>query len=156
PNAVNLPDGDVLFGTLDNPRSTLFVPAERVTDPENPYLALVNAVRIAARRTRDRGNPAGLYVGQALGLPAADLVTVATARLDRDVVGLRPALNQPLPLVPIALLSDPSGADPRSWESQVAAGHGPDDYRFDRATRTFVADANGDGIHEIEITLGEN
>jgi hypothetical protein len=156
PNPANLLDGDVLFGTLDNPRSTLFVPAERVADPNSRDLGLVNAVRITARRTRDRGNPAGLYLGRALGLPSADVVTTATAMLDRDVVGLRPALNQPLPLVPIALLSDPTGANPACWESQVPGGKGPDDYRFDRVRRTFVADAGGDGIHEFEVTLGEN
>jgi hypothetical protein len=156
PNDTNLPEGDVLFGTLDNPHAPLFVPAGNVADLSNPSLGLVNAVRITGRRTRDRGNAAGLYLGRAFAVPAADVVTLSTAMLDRDVVGLRPALNQPLPLVPIALLSDPGGTNPASWEAQVPGGRGPDDYRFDPATRTVVADATGDGIHEMEVTLADN
>jgi hypothetical protein len=156
PNLDNQPEGDILFGTLDSPRSTLFVPAQNITDPTNPSLGLVNAVRIAAQRTRARGNPAGLYLGQALSLDSADLVAVATAMLDRDVIGFRPVLNQPLPMAPIALLSDPTGSNSSSWESRVVAGTGPDEFRFDPTTRTFVEDPNGDGLHEMQVELGDN
>jgi hypothetical protein len=134
----------------------VFVPAQNITNPGNPFLGLVNAVRVTAQRTRARGNPAGLYLGQALSLDSADLIAVATGMLDRDVIGFRPVLNQPLPLVPIALLSDPTGANPASWENQVVAGNGPDDFRFDPTTKTFVEDPNGDGLNEMPVALADS
>jgi hypothetical protein len=122
---------------------------------------LLNAVRVTARRTRERGNPAGTYFARLFGLPQADVSAAATAVLDRHVVGFRPAGRIPVPLAPLALLSDPD--KPRSWESQVEkplAQPEPrpgDRFRYDRAGRRFLAVPGeapvGDGLCEMEVRL---
>ena len=125
PNPENLPDGDVVLGSVDTPQSRVFNPAADTGNPTNTSLSLVNAVRVMGRRTRARGDPVGLSLGGFLAFPYADVRAVATAMLDRDVIGFRPVFNQPLPLAPIALLSDPTATDPSSWEFQVTAPGGP-------------------------------
>src|SRR5262249_50738601 len=74
--------------------------------------------------------------------------------LDRDVIGFRAAPTQRIPLAPVALLSDPLGVNPLSWETQVEAGTGPDVFRFDRATKSYVAGT--DGLHEMTVVLDPN
>jgi len=112
----------------------------------------VNAVRVLARRTRDRGNPAGLRLGRWLSTPSADVRAAATAVLDRAVIGFRSTAGQPLPVVPIALLSDPTGANPLAWEVQSA--NGPDAFQFDRVSRTFTP--GSDGLREVQVQLTLN
>ncbi len=151
PNPTNLPDGDILFGTVDTPRSRHLTPAVDVQDPDNGGLALVNTVRVAARLTRTRGTAPGLPFAQFMGLGSADVQAEAAATLDRDVIGFQPSGAQPLLLAPLALLADPAAQDARSWQYQVEAGNGPDDVRFDPVGQTFVAGA--DGIHEMDAVL---
>jgi hypothetical protein len=154
PDPLNRAGGDLLFGAVDSPRSRLFVRAEGLDDPANTFLTLLNAVRVTARRTRAGGTPLAAPLGGFLLDPAFDGLAAATAMLDRDVVGFRPVGARPLPLVPLALRSDPGAADPLSWEYQVAARNGSDLLRFDRAAKAFVDDPGGDGLHEMEVTLG--
>lgn len=152
PNPTNAPDGDLVFGFVDLAQGVGFTPAGDVSDPTNPDVLAVNAVRVVARRTRDRGNPAGLLLGTWLAMPSADVVAAATAFLDRDVIGFRSTAGQALPVVPIALLSDPTGANPLAWEAQAARG--PDVYRFDPASRTFAP--GSDGLHEVRVQIAQN
>jgi len=143
------PLGDIVFGYLDQPRG-MFQPTSELTDPH------INAVRIIARRTRERGNPAGMYFARMLSLPAADVVATATAMLDRDVIGFRPLPHRPLHLAPIGLLTGQSLLNKEAWESQVAGG-GEDKVAFDRRQQAFVVatanGARGDGIFEMIVHI---
>ncbi len=100
PNQDNCPKGELLFGRLDAPRSHHFD-----TDLDQPD---INAVRIEVRRTG----------------AAAE----ATAYVDRDVVGFKPQGRAPLPVMPLAVLTDPlappESADQRSWDYQILARRG--------------------------------
>jgi hypothetical protein len=153
PNLENLAIGDIVFGSLAAPRSHDFMLAHRIDDPRNPYLHLVNAVRITARRTRERGNPAGMYWGRFFNLSCADVEAAATAMLDRAVIGFRPVGHRPIPLMPIGIFSDPAGGHALSWEAQVEKGEGHDQYRWDRLRKQFVADPAGDGLFEMTVSL---
>jgi hypothetical protein len=143
------PLGDIVFGYLDQPRGA-FQPATELTDP------YINAIRIIARRTRERGNPAGMYFARLMSLPSADVVATATAMLDRDVIGFRPLAHRPLPLAPIGLLTDQSLVNEEAWESQVLGG-GEDKVAFDRRQQAFVvataSGAMGDGILEMTVHI---
>lgn len=152
-NPENAADGDIVFGFIDEPLGRRFQAAKRVDSP------FINAVRIVGRRTRARGNPAGMYFGRLLGLPSADVVTSATAMLDRYVIGFRPIGRQPIPLAPIALLSDPTLSHPNSWESEVLKPVVPGDaqrdrFRFDQDKQRFFESTDwsaGDGIPEMHV-----
>lgn len=155
---------DVVFGYRENAEDRNFQAAVDLGDVN------INAVRVIARRTRQRGNPAGMFFGRLLGLPVADVVASATAYLDRDVIGFRPVGQRPIPLAPLALLSDPNLSKPMAWETQTLAPiyDGPPDaadrFRFDPVRRRFLevdAEADptahaygsvpGDGIYEMDV-----
>ncbi len=148
-NPDNAADGDIVFGTLHRPRDQQFVLAS--PRPDNSFLHLINAVRITARRTGERGNAARLLWVPFQTKTSADLSASSTAMLDPYVVGFRPQGSLSVPLVPVALLSDRHGTNPDSWEFQVARHGGPDDWRFHHAHKTF--EKLGDGIHEMRVTL---
>jgi hypothetical protein len=112
-NEQHEPLGDIVFGYLDEPRGA-FHPASDLDDPA------INAVRIIARRTHERGNPVSLFFARWLSLPAADVVATSTAMLDRDVIGFRPLANKSVPLMPIAVLSDDTLGNESAWECQVS------------------------------------
>lgn len=149
--------GDVIFGYRESPHDRSFQAAVDLGDVN------INAVRVIARRTRQRGNPAGMFFGRVLGLPVADVVASATAYLDRDVIGFRPVGNRSIPLAPIALLSDPTQGKSLAWETQTlgplqeGASDAADRFTFDPVHRRFVElDAGpepGDGIYEMEVRL---
>jgi hypothetical protein len=161
-NPRNEEDGDVVFGYID-PRNGQFVPAPYadLADPQNALH--VNAVRVSAHRTSERGNAAGLFLGPWLGMKTADVITSSTAVLERHVIGFRPIGGKPLPIVPIGLLSDPTAADPECWEAQTrpvvdARGNlrNRDDYAYDAAHKKLVLvgrGGQGDGIYEMKLTL---
>ncbi len=131
-NLSHAPDGDIVFGHLDQPINGNF---QRL-DPENlGELRRVNAVRIAARRSAN-GDP---------------LQVRATAFLDFAVVGLKPQFDKPLPVVPVALYSCPSADGPspeRAWEQQPRI----DRFRFDADSKRWVP--GEDGIPEYTVVLG--
>lgn len=153
PNPDNFADGDLVFGTLDTPRSTQFVAAQDIQEPGNSALAGVNSARIVSRLTRSRGNAPLLIFAQFLGLGSAEVQATATATLDRDIIGFRPRGEHALPLAPLALLSDPTAADNRSWQYQVEARKGSDKFAYDKDHRVFVAGPPGDGIYEFQAAL---
>jgi hypothetical protein len=153
PNLHNDCDGDIVLGTLHKPGDEKFFAAD-VDNKDNQYLHLINTVRVTARRTRERHNQVKLVAGPLLRSAAVDVVIRATATLDRDVIGFRPQGKRPMPLVPIALLSDPRGQDKKSWEFLVEKRGGSDHWRFDRDKRRFVRDAHGDGLFEMRVRLG--
>jgi hypothetical protein len=153
PNPTNDPEGDIVFGALERPRDSNFV----VFDPAGPGaedLGLINTVRIRARRTRAHGDPAVVVGGPFLSLRPFDVVNIATATIDRDVIGFRPHGRVPIPMVPIALLSDPAGSDSSSWELQVEEHGGDDHWRFDRERHVAVLDERGDGLFEMKVRFG--
>jgi hypothetical protein len=153
PNPTNDPTGDVVFGTHDKPRNSPFQPATNIQDNTNPALAGVNAVQVNAWLTKARGNAPGLVFAELIGLGSIDMHAVAAAMLDRDVIGFRPLFSQPLRLAPLALFSDPSGTDPRSWEYQIITKNAPDAYRYDPSVPGFVLDSAGDGLPEFQAAL---
>jgi hypothetical protein len=152
-NPANLPDGDIVLGTLDHPGAKFFIPAQDTLDPFNVALSQVNAVHVVSPRTQARGNSVFIPLGALVLRPSVDVISASTAMIDRAVIGFRFTNSQPLPLAPIALQSDPNAVNPLSWEFVVQARRGPDLFRFDRTTNTFVADPLGDGIHEFLATL---
>lgn len=125
---------------------------EFIDDGTSPVAGLV---RVTAHRTQARGNPIPLFLGQFAFAPETDLLTVATARLDREVIGFRPRPLSTIPVVPIALRSDPSGIDPGSWEDEVILGNGPDEFACDPSGGACLgpgADPQ-DGLDEMEVEI---
>lgn len=123
-NRHNLPDGDIIFGYIDDPAVKVFVQAQDLS-ASNEQLTSINAVRIIGRRTKARGNPAGTLASRAFGLSFVDMTATSTALLDHNIIGFRQNTSQPLPLAPLALLSDPTGANTQSWEYNVSEQNGP-------------------------------
>jgi hypothetical protein len=152
PNPDNDPNGDIVFGALDRPHDKNFV----VFDPTGLVaegLRFVNTVRVTARRTQEHGDPAVIIGGPFLSNRPYNVASVATATIDRDVIGFRPHGNVPVPMVPIALLSDRSQHDRQAWEFQVERHGGEDHWRFDRVKHVAVPDARGDGLFEMQVRL---
>jgi hypothetical protein len=137
---------DVLIGAFDS--TGAFVPA---TGPSSS-LTLVQASNVAAigRRLQARGNGVPLLLGALILQPAIDLQVPVVASLDRNVIGFQARGSQNIPLVPIGLRSDRTGADPLSWEYQVIQRNGPDEFTFD-PTQGFVS--GPDGIPEFDLTI---
>jgi hypothetical protein len=151
PNWSNRSDGQVLLGTLDNPFSKVF---DDLLDPTpNLYQPHMNAVRIAGRHH---------------GVAAS-----ATAFVDRDVLGFRitggialPGQVVPsIPVMPLALLSHPIApaescpaswlkARHDSWESQIMARRGSDDWTA--VTPSGGVDFGPDGIPEMTVVLSRS
>lgn len=150
---VQLDANDILCGTFDTPRATVFAATPNVGSANNSALVRINAVRVFSPRTAARGNPVGLPPGSMAATPSVDVVAAAAAMLDRDVIGFRFQNTQPLPLAPIALLSDQTATNPLSFEYLIESRQGRDQFRFDRQTNALVADPNGDGLHEMLVTL---
>ncbi|MGE0528970.1 MAG: TadE/TadG family type IV pilus assembly protein, partial [Bdellovibrionales bacterium] len=63
PNILNDPNGDIVFGTLDNPRGQLGLAAMDVQNPSNISLANINTVRINGVMARNRGTGANVFFG---------------------------------------------------------------------------------------------
>ena len=137
---------DVSFDIVNIPKRTIV--GSRSTDPTISdsltlaHLRSINAVQVVGRNTRARGSPLRLPIFNAKGY---DMVTVSEAVLDGYVYGFSPYVqgfdptaNPPLetavtppnpiieglniPLVPLAIFSDPTGINPQSWEYQVESG----------------------------------
>lgn len=154
-------DPDVRLGFYD-PALGYMQPA--YGDLDHP---LLSAVEVIARRTRERGTPVGLFFTRLFSLSSADVSASATAVIDRNITGFRALPQINVPLIPIALLSDPSGIEEESWEAQIEKplsqhGGGMDLYAFDKVTRqwkTAGQDAStGDGLPEftLKLPLGED
>lgn len=152
PNPTNHPDGDLVFGTLQTPKGREMSPATDLDSTTNPALRTVNTVRVNGRLTRARGNAPGMIFAPFAGNSAASVYSRASATLDRGIRGLRPG-KRPVPLAPLALLSDSIGADPKSWDFQIESGNALDQYRFDGQDGSFEMDPAGDGLREFIAAL---
>ncbi len=133
-NLRHRPDGDIVFGHLDQPINGNF---QRLDPSEPGDIRRVNAVRISAHRSAS---------GETLSIRA-------TAFLDSAVVGLKPQFDKPLPLVPVALYSCPSADGPspeRSWEHQPRT----DQFRYDAGAGRWVS--GSDGVPEVTVVLGRS
>ncbi len=148
PNPTNDPNGDIVLGVGSPGGMT----AADVSDPNTLTLDQVDTVAIQARRLASRGNAVPVLLGPIVLLTSIDLQAVSTAKLDRAVIGFRPPYSQNIPLVPLGIRSNPSGADPQSWEFQIIQRNGPDQYRYVPG-QGFEFDPAGDGIPEITILL---
>lgn len=151
PNEANAPEGDIVFGLADSPTESNPQPAD-LQDPL--HLSLINTVRISVVRSRARGSALNLIGGTWFNSQGGDITRIATAYLDRRVVGLRQVGEKPMPLVPLALLSAPGNPSEReSWESQVEHKAGTDDFSY-RLTPSYQFDSSkGDGLHEMTVRL---
>ena len=150
-NRENRPGGDVVLGFVDSARECRLEPL-RPGKASDPYLHLVNGVRVTVARTRERGTALSFTRGLFVRNGVTDLVVRATAMLDRDVIGFRPVFDKPIPLVPITILSDPTGRAKGSWEWQVSPEHAVDRWAFDREERRFEVGRNGHP--EVRVRLG--
>ncbi|MFT3879762.1 MAG: pilus assembly protein TadG-related protein [Gemmatales bacterium] len=128
-------------------------------DWDSPF---INSLQVTARRTRDRGNPVGLFFTRLFNLSSADVAASATAVLDRHIVGFRPNGQINIPLMPIGLLSDPTGIEEASWEAQIdkpltTGLSGFDQYLFDKDSKQWyevgVNCKVGDGLPEFTLKL---
>jgi hypothetical protein len=146
---------DVVPGFFDTVAG--FQPA-RSDEWDNP---LLNAIEVTGRRTSERGTPVGLFFTRLFRLPSSNVAASATAVLDRNIVGFRPTGQLHVPLMPIALLSDPSGLEEQSWEAQVdkplSTGGGTDEYVFNKSSRQWFSAGDdtkaGDGLPEFTLRL---
>src|SRR5438874_2227915 len=84
--------------------------------------------------------------------------SAASAWVDRDGIGFRPQGLNPLPVMPLAILSDPFGppesADQQSWEWNIEARLGTHQWLCDPETkkpRKIRKDELDDRIPEITI-----
>jgi hypothetical protein len=153
PNLDNEANGDIVFGNLDQPRGKTFVLAENVNDPSNISLADINTIRINARLLQSRGNAPGLLFPQFTGQSYHNVVARSSAMLDCDVIGFRHIVEKPIPLAPLALLADYGQTDARSWNKQIEAKSGTDEYVLDPSTKQFTQDPSGDGLPEFAAVL---
>lgn len=158
---INNPgDLDVMLGFYD-PAVPGMQPA--FSNLDHP---LLNAIEVTTRRTRERGTPVGLFFTRLFRLASADVMASATAVIDRHVVGFRPIGQMNVPMMPLGLLSDPTGVEVASWEAQIdkplAQGNtGVDLYAYDKVMRRWseVGQANsqgntrGDGLPEFTLRL---
>lgn len=147
-NADNLPSGDIVFGALD--ATGLLVPYGDLNDPQQRTLNQISAVVVRARRYRSRSQGIPLLLGALVLQPVADLQAQAMVMVDRDVFGFRPFGAGSIPVVPIGIRSDSTGADTQSWENQIIQRNGPDQYAFTPG-QGFAPGA--DGIPEIQVQL---
>jgi hypothetical protein len=108
------PTGDIVFGFFE-PCTRQFLPAR----PEELDWPVLNAVRVTARRTHERGNAVHLFFSGWLRRSGADLAAEAVATLDHYIAGFQSVPRTNIPLMPIALLSDPTERSAGSWEVQV-------------------------------------
>jgi hypothetical protein len=150
-NDNNDPHGDIVFGRVEKPLAPHFVPAKR-QESHGISPSLVNAVRITARRTCERGNPLYLLRGPFLHRIPTNATFSSTAMLDREVIGFRPIHSRPVPLVPLALRSDPSGTHKDSWEHHCREGD--DHWSFDRSSKPFRRVEAPDGLREFSGRIG--
>lgn len=131
-------------------------------DLDSPFL---NAIEVTARRTRERGTPVGLFFTRLFRLESANVAAHAIAALDRQVIGFRPVGQLSVPLMPVAIFTDPTGIDEHSWDAQIekplSQGGGYDEFAYQKASRRWVHTSEGtkgDGLPEflLKLPLGTN
>ena len=159
-NVANDGRGEVVLGRLDPHADDVFYAGDLSAAGQPPAVGAglprpyINACHVHACRTRSHGASVSWRLAKALGVPSANVAAEATALLDRDVIGFRPDGVRPIPLMPIALLSDPQGAKEGSWENRVEKGAGPDEYCFDLVRQTVQS--GSDGLHEMSVAFRDD
>ncbi len=140
-NIANPRKGDVLFGVLSTPRAGDFVsiPADRTKAHSDQVRT--NTVVITGRKSQSRGTATSVLYGPWFAHAYIDVAVLSAATLDRGIRGFRPR-NDMTPLAPLALLSDASAVNPKSWEYAIEA-------------RKSVGNT-GDGLGEFTVTLATN
>ena len=105
---------------------------------------------VTAKRTRQSNNPVGLFVAGATGQPYGDVVSRVEATVDNRVCGVRAQDGTPVPALPLAIWAkDPSGRRADTWETQIEARKGPDQFGYDPIGRRVYS--GNDGIPEIVL-----
>ncbi len=140
PNLQNDPDGDIVFGYLDEPLSVFQVAlcSEAEWAGHN-----INTVRVT--NTRD---PIHAPFGGAS--PDRAVRARSTVMLDHRVVGFRPTVDAPVPLMPIGVLTDHIGLLPMGWDAHCRTD--TDEWKQDAVTGEWVP--GQDLIPEIVVVLG--
>ena len=137
------PEGDIRFGRLvhrDRTEEDVFV---ETTD--RPTSVVVRGLH-----SRSRNNPVALFLNSVSGNEGADVSALSEASIDNHVVGLHPLVGVPIPVLPIAILSECDDDDRReSWSSQIENRKGTDQYAFDELTGAVTE--GPDGIPEIRL-----
>jgi hypothetical protein len=143
---------DVVLGFFNPSHQSLQSAAPSEWD--SPFL---NAVEVTGRRTRARDTAIGLFFARLFRLSASDVTASSTAVLEHQIVGFRPWGSVTVPLMPMAIHSDPTGMDEESWEAQIdkplVQGGGRDWYAFDKATKQWLSNGKGDGLPEFVLKL---
>lgn len=138
---------DIVFGSRSANGSFVVADASRVS---TWTLDQCDAVAVTGRRVRSRGTAVPVLLGALVFRPTVDLETTIVSYLDRDVIGFRATPGNPIPMVPIGIRSDATGADPASWEHQILHQQGHDAFQLDsRRTAVF----GRDGLPEMDITF---
>ena len=137
------PEGDIRLGRLVLDDQTGLVRFEESSD--NPTTAVVTALR-----TRRTSNPVALFVSGATGIASGDLATRVEATVDNRVRAVRPCEGTPVPALPLAIWKrDPSGRRLDTWENQIEARKGLDQFGYDSITHSVTS--GPDGIPEIVL-----
>jgi hypothetical protein len=138
--------GDIRLGRLVLDDQSGKVRFEETTN--QPTTAVVTAMR-----TRRTNNPVGLFVAGATGKPFGDVVSRVEATVDNRVCGVRPQNGTPVPAYPLAIWrSDPSGLRADTWECQIEARRGADQFGYDPIGHRVYS--GSDGIPEIVLRSG--
>ena len=120
-----------------------------LTDPALPAVENLNSVQVNVNLPLPQG-PVGL-LGRLSSLTPTSLQLKSTAALDQAVIGFRAVRNQSIPMAPIALLSDPTGILPQSWEHQIEQRNGSDQWARDLDNSVDPLAAGTDGIPEMQV-----
>lgn len=143
---VEITEGDITFSshlnTVESATSSVDV------DPSNQ---LPDLIRVEAHRTRFRGNPVALFISQLTRQPYGDAVSIAAARIDDRVIGVRPISGSTIPALPLAIWqADPSGQRGDTWQVAIEQRKGRDEYGYDEAEHAVTS--GSDGIPELTLT----
>jgi Flp pilus assembly protein TadG len=133
-NWSNNPNGDIVFGRLDNP-SDQSAPLD-FHDPDN-----FNTVQVRVRRTAASNGGVPLFFASFFGHKTAEISATATAVFDDSIVGFRVTPQTPSSLLPFAMHVD-------SW-LHMMDGAGDDNWTWDPETKSLKP--GGDGIREIRL-----
>ena len=137
------PQGDVRLGHLILDEHEQQVRFDETDD--NP-----TTVVVTAQRSRRANNPVGLFISGLTGIPWGDVASRVEASIDNRIVGVRPFDGTPVPALPLAIwMKDPAGKSLDTWEQQIEARRGRDDFTYE--SRSGQVFSGADGIPEIVL-----
>ena len=137
------PQGDVRLGHLILDEHEQQVRFDESDD--NP-----TTVVVTAQRSRRANNPVGLFISGLTGIPWGDVASRVEASIDNRIVGVRPFDGTPVPALPLAIwMKDPAGKSLDTWEQQIEARRGRDDFTYE--SRSGQVFSGADGIPEIVL-----